>query len=147
MGGEKRPARPASRVGYTERWNEVEGPRSYADRAGLAGLPDPDLAERQSERSDGTFERADFTYDRKADAYTCPAGKQLRPHQVVYRTPRPLVDEDGMIRYHASLGAYGRRVSKVLPFPPSYYGLFEWTRCRQLPVARSLHQGLTGAFL
>ena len=56
----------------------------------------------KSERSDGTFERAYFTYDHKADAYTCPAGKQLRPRQIAYRTPRPLVDADGMIRYRAS---------------------------------------------
>uniref|UniRef100_UPI0037841D06 transposase n=1 Tax=Inquilinus sp. TaxID=1932117 RepID=UPI0037841D06 len=56
----------------------------------------------KSERSDGTFERADFTYDHQADAYICPAGKQLRPRQVVYRTPRPLVDANGMIRYRAS---------------------------------------------
>jgi hypothetical protein len=56
----------------------------------------------KSERTDGTFSRSDFTYDRQADAYICPAGKQLRQRQKVYRTPRPLVDEDGMTRYRAS---------------------------------------------
>jgi transposase len=56
----------------------------------------------KSERTDGTFSRADFTYDRQVDAYICPAGKQLRQRQKVYRTPRPLVDEDGMMRYRAS---------------------------------------------
>jgi len=56
----------------------------------------------KSERSDGTFEKADFTYDHQADAYTCPAGKPLRPRQIVYRTPRPRVDADGLIRYRAS---------------------------------------------
>lgn len=56
----------------------------------------------KSERNDGTFERADFTYDREADAYICPAGKQLRQRQRVYRAPRPFVDEDGMMRYRAS---------------------------------------------
>ena len=30
----------------------------------------------KSERRDGTFERADFTYDHEADAYVCPAGKE-----------------------------------------------------------------------
>lgn len=49
-----------------------------------------------------TFERADFTYDHKADAYICPAGKELRPRQKVYRMNRPLFDEDGMMRYRAS---------------------------------------------
>ena len=32
----------------------------------------------KSERTDGTFSRDDFTYDAVADAYTCPAGNQLR---------------------------------------------------------------------
>jgi transposase len=56
----------------------------------------------KSERSDGTFSRSEFIYDHQADAYTCPAGKQLRQRQKVYRALRPLVDEDGMIRYRAS---------------------------------------------
>jgi hypothetical protein len=56
----------------------------------------------KSERSDGTFSRSDFTYDHEADAYTCPAGKPLRQRQKVYRTLRPLLNEDGMMRYRAS---------------------------------------------
>lgn len=56
----------------------------------------------KSQRQDGTFERADFSFDHEADAYTCPAGKQLRQRQKIYRDPRPLVDEDGMLRYRAS---------------------------------------------
>ncbi len=56
----------------------------------------------KSQRQDGTFERADFSFDHKADAYTCPAGKQLRQRQKTYREPRPLVDENGMLRYRAS---------------------------------------------
>ena len=35
----------------------------------------------KSERSDGTFERADFTYDHGSDVYTCPAGKTLSLHR------------------------------------------------------------------
>jgi hypothetical protein len=31
----------------------------------------------KSARSDGTFEREDFTYDRESDVYFCPAGKML----------------------------------------------------------------------
>jgi transposase len=56
----------------------------------------------KSERTDGTFSRSDFTYDQQVDAYICPAGKQLRQRQRVYKTPRSLVDEDGMMRYRAS---------------------------------------------
>src|SRR3546814_4976040 len=39
----------------------------------------------KSERSDGTFERADFTYNHQADAHLRPAGKQLRPRQEIGR--------------------------------------------------------------
>ena len=33
----------------------------------------------KSARDDGTFSRADFTFDRKGDVYVCPAGKLQRP--------------------------------------------------------------------
>src|SRR5712692_6169387 len=56
----------------------------------------------KSQRTDGTFSRDDFAYDRKRDCYICPAGKQLRQRQKIYRVPRPLVDENGMTRYRAS---------------------------------------------
>jgi transposase len=56
----------------------------------------------KSKRTDGTFSREDFAYDHKRDCYICPAGKELRQRQKIYRVPRPLVDEDGMMRYRAS---------------------------------------------
>ncbi|RXT43408.1 IS5/IS1182 family transposase [Bosea sp. Tri-44] len=56
----------------------------------------------KSQRSDGTFSRSDFAYDHARDLYTCPGGKELRPRQKAYRTPRPLVDDEGMMRYRAS---------------------------------------------
>ncbi|TCR68183.1 IS1182 family transposase [Bosea sp. BK604] len=56
----------------------------------------------KSQRSDGTFSRSDFTYDHARDLYTCPSGKELRPRQKTYRTERPLVDGEGMMRYRAS---------------------------------------------
>ncbi|SSC69707.1 unnamed protein product [Ciceribacter sp. T2.26MG-112.2] len=56
----------------------------------------------KSERRDGTFERADFAYDHERDLYTCPGGKELRSRQIAYKNERPLVDEDGMVRYRAS---------------------------------------------
>jgi len=56
----------------------------------------------KSQRTDGTFSRDDFAYDRKRDCYICPAGKQLRQRQKIYRMPRPLVDAHGMMRYRAS---------------------------------------------
>lgn len=56
----------------------------------------------KSQRTDGTFSRDEFAYDHKRDCYTCPAGKELRQRQKIYRVPRPFVDENGMLRYRAS---------------------------------------------
>src|SRR3954468_23880802 len=56
----------------------------------------------KSQRTDGTFSRDNFVYDHKRDCYICPAGKELRKRQKIYRVPRPLVDEDGMMGYRAS---------------------------------------------
>jgi transposase len=56
----------------------------------------------KSQRTDGTFSRDDFAYERERDCYICPAGKELRQRQKIYRMPRPLVDADGMMRYRAS---------------------------------------------
>jgi transposase len=56
----------------------------------------------KSQRTDGTFSRDDFTYDHKRDCYICPAGKELRQRQKIYRMPHPLVDANGMMRYRAS---------------------------------------------
>lgn len=52
----------------------------------------------KSKRKDGTFSREDFAYDHASDTYICPAGKKLRQRQKIYRMPRPLVDDDGMMR-------------------------------------------------
>jgi hypothetical protein len=56
----------------------------------------------KSQRTDGTYSRDDFIYDHKRDCYVCPAGKELRQRQKIYRVPRPFVDENGMTRYRAS---------------------------------------------
>ena len=56
----------------------------------------------KSKRTDNTFSRDQFAYDHKRDCYTCPAGKELRQRQKIYRMPRPLIDENGMMRYRAS---------------------------------------------
>ena len=56
----------------------------------------------KSKRKDGTFEKSDFVYDHKKDAYICPVGLPLRPAQQVYRNRKSPVDANGMIRYRAS---------------------------------------------
>jgi transposase len=56
----------------------------------------------KSARRDGTFERADFTYDAEQDTYTCPGGKVLKQNRRAFRTAREQKpDENGMLRYRA----------------------------------------------
>lgn len=55
----------------------------------------------KSGRKDGTFERADFTYDAEGDAYICPGGKKLRQFRRAYKVPRSGVDKEGIMRYRA----------------------------------------------
>ena len=55
----------------------------------------------KSARSDGTFERSAFTFDRDDDSYICPGGKRLRPRNRNFAQPRSLPDRDGFIRYRA----------------------------------------------
>ena len=80
----------------------------YGDAANLAWLvADKGIEPHipvfdKSARSDGTFERSAFTFDREDDSYICPGGKRLRQRQKIYRDPRPFIDENGLMRYRAS---------------------------------------------
>lgn len=57
----------------------------------------------KSGRRDGTFERAEFTYDAEADVYMCPGGKELKQSRRAFTNPRKKKpDEDGMLRYRAA---------------------------------------------
>jgi Transposase DDE domain len=56
----------------------------------------------KSKRTDGTFSRTDFAYDAECDAYTCPAGKQLRKYHRPFAVPRIGVTKDNMVLYRAS---------------------------------------------
>ncbi|QGM48262.1 transposase [Methylocystis heyeri] len=56
----------------------------------------------KSERTDGTFSRADFAYYKESDVYVCPAGKQLQKYRRAFATPRTGVDKDNTVRYRAS---------------------------------------------
>jgi len=56
----------------------------------------------KSGRTDGTYERADFTYDDEKDLYVCPGGKELKQSRRVFTTPRtPKADQQGVLRYRA----------------------------------------------
>jgi transposase len=56
----------------------------------------------KSGRKDGTFERADFTYDDENDLYVCPGGKELRQSRRAFTKPRSDGPHDGgILRYRA----------------------------------------------
>ena len=56
----------------------------------------------KSTRTDGTFSRADFTFDPERDRYTCPAGKELVQFRRTYATPRTGITAEGTRLYRAS---------------------------------------------
>jgi IS5 family transposase len=55
----------------------------------------------KSGRKDGTFERADFTFDAENDLYICPDGKELKQYRRAFKTPRSGPNKDETIRYRA----------------------------------------------
>jgi transposase len=57
----------------------------------------------KSQRSDGTFSRSDFAYDRRRDLYVCPGAKELRRYRRQFERPRLGVDPEGLMRYRASM--------------------------------------------
>jgi transposase len=56
----------------------------------------------KSGRTDGTFSRANFTYDPAADLYRCPGGKELKQYRRAFRTDHPDTPPDDTYRYRAS---------------------------------------------
>jgi hypothetical protein len=56
----------------------------------------------KSNRTDGTFSRADFVFDPERDRYTCPAGKELVQFRRTYAAPRSGVTAEGTRLYRAS---------------------------------------------
>ena len=56
----------------------------------------------KSGRTDGTFSRADFAYDQKADLYRCPGGKALQQYRRAFRADHPAEPPDDTYRYRAS---------------------------------------------
>ena len=59
----------------------------------------------KSVRRDGTFERADFSYDIERDLYTCPAGEELRRYWHESRAAKEQPPVDGLYRYRTRKAA------------------------------------------
>lgn len=80
---------------------------AYGTAANLAWLVEDKSIEPhipvfdKSARQDGSFERADFTYDHDDDSYICPVGNRLRRSNRNFNTVRSYADKDGFIRYRA----------------------------------------------
>jgi len=56
----------------------------------------------KSNRTDGTFSRADFVFDSEGDRYICPTGKELVQFHRTYATPRTGITSAGTRLYRAS---------------------------------------------
>ena len=84
----------------------------------------------KSERTDGTFSRADFVYDQEGDLYICPTGKQLRKHRRPFAVPRSGVTKDNTVLYRASQRDCGACALKAKCCPN--------TPARKVP--RSIHE-------
>jgi len=88
----------------------IAGDIAYGTGAMLGWLVQRDIDPHgpvwdKSNRDDGTFSRADFSYDEKRDLYICPAGKSMKS------TGR--LHTDGFYRYAAS-----KRDCDVCPLKP-----------------------------
>jgi transposase len=59
----------------------------------------------KSVRRDGTFERADFSYDIERDVYTCPAGEELRRYWHEGRAAKERPPADDLYKYRARKAA------------------------------------------
>jgi hypothetical protein len=42
----------------------------------------------EADRTDGTFSRRDFAFDRESNLYVCPGGKELRKYHRTFSKPR-----------------------------------------------------------
>ena len=62
---------------------------------------EPHIPVFDKDRNDGSFNRADFTYDHADDSYACPGGKQLRRYWQDARAAKAKPPADGLYRYRA----------------------------------------------
>lgn len=62
---------------------------------------EPHIPVFDKDRTDGSFARADFTFDHADDSYTCPGGKQLRRYWQEGRAAKAKPPADGIDRYRA----------------------------------------------
>jgi hypothetical protein len=69
----------------------------------------------KSERQDGTFSRADFTYDDASDVYVCPSGKLLTTtgSLIDAATLRYRASRGGGSPYRSTKGAQARRLGGI----------------------------------
>ncbi|MEO0960201.1 MAG: IS1182 family transposase [Pseudomonadota bacterium] len=85
----------------------------------------------KSGREDGSFARADFTFEACKDRYLCPAGKELLPARRPFQTIRPKPKDDETIRYRAAKSDCAGCAFKPRCCPN--------TPARQ--ITRSIHEG------
>jgi len=85
----------------------------------------------KSVRHDGTFERADFSYDTERDVYTCPAGEELRRYWHEGRAAKEQQPADDLYRYRTRKAACDACALRPRCCPNS----------PQRKILRSIHEG------
>jgi hypothetical protein len=84
----------------------------------------------KAERTDGTFSRNDFAFDRESNLYVCPGGKELRKYHRAFYRPRDGLTKEGTMIYFAR-----KRDCEACALKPKC--------CPNAPtrkIARSLHE-------
>jgi hypothetical protein len=84
----------------------LAGDTGYGSPENLAWLvhargSEPHIPVFDKDRTDGSFARADFTYDHSQHIYTCPSGKELRRYWQDGRAAKAQPAADGLYRYRA----------------------------------------------
>jgi hypothetical protein len=68
----------------------------------------------KSNRTDGTFSRADFAFDAERDRYTCPARKNLVQFRRTYAIPRSGITAEGTANWIATPANSKRSAARTL---------------------------------
>jgi hypothetical protein len=87
---------------------------AYGSGERLAWLDDRQISPHipvfdKTDRADGAFPHADFSFDPAADEYTCPGGNKLKKYWRTMSKPHSGTGTDGLRNHYASKGDCGVR--------------------------------------
>ncbi|MBP6737210.1 MAG: transposase [Rhodobacteraceae bacterium] len=91
---------------------------AYGSGERLAWLDDRQISPHipvfdKTDRADGAFPHADFSFDPAADEYTCPGGNKLKKYWRTMSKPHSGTGTDGLRNHYASKGDCGACARKA----------------------------------